>query len=287
MKCILVLCLLLWTQLNSAAQSPRKQNPVAVNIPGDLSQWLVLPPPKPGTKAYYAINHSYFAWSVAVKKGQITFAQHHWKAKVSDPLPFNVPVIANKGNFDFYGDRIVRKIDEGWLVGYDGGEWGGGLYWFNPKGTKGEKIIGEQVIHIFPKGNGFLVFTGLAHLMSNVGKVYFVEKKEGQRDPWAITKLAALKGSPDLVLPTNAGDYLIVTSDALQYFTKDGAVNTLIADGFWSGYIPNSVAILPSGEIYIGMKHGITRVTKQGETYTAAWLLPNLEFAKYIDPFDK
>jgi hypothetical protein len=63
--------------------------------------------------------------------------------------------------FLFAGKQVNLKTDTGWLVGFDNGEWGGKLYWFNEDGTYNEKILRGNIKNIFriPTASSVLILT--------------------------------------------------------------------------------------------------------------------------------
>jgi hypothetical protein len=58
-------------------------------------------------------------------------------------------------------------------------------------------------------------------------------------------------------------------------------VDVLIGDAFWAGLRPNSL-IVSQGAIFIGMRHGVAKVEKQGRAYQVKWLLPVPDFDRMI-----
>ena len=52
----------------------------------------------------------------------------------------------------------------GWVLAYDGGEWGGGLWLTNDDGSLTKRIVSDNVRAVVPIDGGILVLSGLAHL---------------------------------------------------------------------------------------------------------------------------
>jgi hypothetical protein len=54
-----------------------------------------------------------------------------------DDLPFKIIPLSNNSELDqFSGTRKVLKVADGYLVGYNRGEFGGSLFWFSADGKK-------------------------------------------------------------------------------------------------------------------------------------------------------
>ena len=43
-------------------------------------------------------------------------------------------------SLDRFGDRHVLGVADGWLVGFNAGEFGGGLWWFSFDGKRSKRI---------------------------------------------------------------------------------------------------------------------------------------------------
>src|SRR6188768_1485770 len=67
-------------------------------------------------------------WAVALRD-QVPVVSVQLPVRREDPLPFAVPKHQDRS-----GDRHVLKVADGWLVGFDAGEFGGGL-WFTASGA--------------------------------------------------------------------------------------------------------------------------------------------------------
>ena len=54
------------------------------------------------------------------------------------------------------GEWFSVKVSDGWIIGFNAGEFGAGLWWFSPDGKKREKISGDQVVGFFVTDAGLL-----------------------------------------------------------------------------------------------------------------------------------
>jgi hypothetical protein len=95
---------------------------------------------------------------------------------------------------EMIGRRSVLRTADGWLVGFDAGEFGGGLWWFNNEGDENRKLLSENVHAIYQTTDGVFVLVGLAHLSLDDGKIY---KFTDAADEVSVTQLADLGGSPE------------------------------------------------------------------------------------------
>jgi hypothetical protein len=85
------------------------------------------------------------------------------------------------------------KVDDGYLVGFDQGEFGGGLVFVDLAGNQSRPLCGntQGICHL---GSDIVAATGVAHLSTNIGILYKVAK--GDNGVWQATRWKALPGAP-------------------------------------------------------------------------------------------
>lgn len=111
---------------------------------------------------------------------------------------------------------VALRVDGGWLVGIDRGEWGGELAYIGAAGSP--QIIFEQNVHdLFRLGDQIVVVSGLAHLTSNEGMVYRLQRRPD--GAWLLEPWRALPGAPKhsgltpdgrLLVNTRAGGAVLI-----------------------------------------------------------------------------
>jgi hypothetical protein len=155
-------------------------------------------------------------WVVSTLAGGIAVSEHS-PVETVDPLPFSVP-----RDRDRLGARHVLRVDDGWLVGYDGGEFGGALWWFSGDGSRSYRAgpSAKPLEAISLPVQGFvqfaernLVFRGLDHLTLRAGAAFSIQKASGR---WRLVPFAQLDGQ------------------ALGWLVRDGRLIVLTASGIWS-----------------------------------------------------
>ena len=65
----------------------------------------------------------------------------------------------------------VVKVQDGYLIGFNRGEWGGELYWFSKNGKRRYEISGHQIVKFIERDNKIYAIAGLAHLTMSKGSV--------------------------------------------------------------------------------------------------------------------
>lgn len=86
------------------------------------------------------------------------------------------------------------RVDEGWLVGIDGGEFKGELWLVTAEGKKTVLAKGDNFLGFARTSSGPVVFTGLAHLGSNEGAIHDLVR--GDDGTWTPSLRVELPGRP-------------------------------------------------------------------------------------------
>lgn len=167
------------------------------------------------------------------------------------------------------GSRSVLRTADGWLVGFDAGEFGGGLWWFNNEGDENRKLLSENVHAIYQTIDGVFVLVGLAHLSLDSGKIY---KFTDTADEVRVTQLADLGGSPE-ASTVNDGRFVVATPKSVVAIDYAGNVQKLYKSGENLTY-PTSVIVDAHGNVVVGMRFFVLRlVPGNNGDYRPQWLM--------------
>lgn len=168
-------------------------------------------------------------------------------------------------------------VEGGFLVGYNSGEWGGGVLWYDSRGKLRQSITRENAVRIVETPHGILAFTGLAHLTVDEGHVLRLARVGGS---WRARRLD-LPGSPRAIRIDSDGSILVVTTEHLVRVVGGSRVERLHA-GRWRGLYPTSIERHADGTLYIGMRSVVVRLRPTSTGYAEDWLAPY--DAKKMDP---
>jgi hypothetical protein len=265
-----------------------------MNIPTGLSQWLVCPCPPSDSEALQAANFSAFEWQVFLQKNEdgseeVGVASFSEDALDTLPLPFTVPKDSSldEDAEDFIGGgRYVTQVDNGFLVGFNNGEWGGSVWWCNPDGSDFYRVSKDQVVGFLHTSVGVIAPQGISHLSISEGSLALFRRDT--QGPWISLPFLDLPEAPDAATLEDENTLLLVTtSGLLRVHLESKRIQVLFWDQFWWCLYPNSVVVTRPGVIYIGMRHGVARVQIKEEGPVVDWLLPNMDFvnAKAELPF--
>jgi hypothetical protein len=246
----------------------------SVEFPHDLEQWIAVAPPERGSDGWLVANHDANEVVVRLRDGRPRAELRSRAAGRSATLPFEIePGWAIDG---LAGSRLSTKVADGWIVAFNAGEFGAGLWWFSPDGKKRAKIAEAWVKDFLSTEAGLLALEGIAHGTENRGRIIRLFQDRAGR--WRTEDLINLGHAPEVALKRTDGSLLIATTDRLlRVVPSDKTVEVLHKNAFWSGLFPNSLALTPGGTIYLGMRHGVAKLEKTGREYKVVWLLPNKE----------
>jgi hypothetical protein len=169
------------------------------------------------------------------------------------------------------------EVSDGWIVSFNAGEFGGGLWWFSPDGKERHKIAEARIRGFIPTEAGLLALEGLAHMRSSEGRLLRLTRAPGGR--WQSEDFIVLKHCPEVSASAADGSLMVATTNQLlKIVPASKKVEVLLDEVFWGGLYPNSMVVTPAGIIYLGMRHGVAKAEKKGGSWRLRWLLPNKEF---------
>lgn len=231
--------------------------------------WVVYPAREQNSEAMQCANYSRLEWRVGLSEvgnPHITPRPLPYGSKSSNlELPHGV-----KPQKGMLGVESSLKIQNGWLLGFDDGEFGGGL-WFAGLNGETQELSAENVHGFMETSQGVLVFVGLAHLDLDSGRVLVVPYAvKSQTD---LKTFAELDGSPEAFTKLAGDKALVVTNRGISRISPTGLREPLITSEF-GGLYPNSVASTVDGNIYVGMRLFVVRIVYQSGKYNEEWLVP-------------
>jgi hypothetical protein len=166
------------------------------------------------------------------------------------------------------------RFKNGWLLAYDAGEWGGGLWLTNEDGSKTKRILSDNVRAVIPTQGGILVLSGLTHMGIDFGNAFIFSNPDGLEI--ALQHAVHLDGEPSAPAMERDGSVLFVTTHGLWRITKSGELQRLTYFPIWmSSQYPDSMAITPDGTIFIAMRMFVLKLHASSSGYSQQWLLPN------------
>jgi len=192
-------------------------------------------------------------WRVLARDGDVAAQLRNEIPEQSIERPSFTPEI-KESRAKVWEPSAFAKVMDGWLVGFNGGEFGGALYWFARDGKSSYKISDHQVIECFSISNRIYAIEGLEHFGFSRGSVISIFRAKNN-EHWQAGSFATLPLAPYAVSVRHDGTMLITLSKSLVSVDNRGRVQTILSQAPWGGLDPDSsVLSLNEEKIYIGMR---------------------------------
>ena len=251
-----------------SSPAPRiKYQPVLLPAPAG---WVLYTfPDDPDSSVLLCAGFSEREWQVSPDGDGVKISSYQEKLS-QDPLPFDVKLEDDAAGLAGY--RHTKRVSDGWLVGFDEGEFGGSLWWFSLDGSTHRKLADDNVAGFADSSVGILALVGLAHMGTDYGKVLLI--REGQEGNRPVEAIADLGSAPTAFAMESAESLIVATYDKIVRVQISGEVEQLLApkDGF---PYPNSLTLSKTGVIHVGMRHFILRLSPASEGYKEEWFVPS------------
>ena len=136
----------------------------------DLSKWVATPPPKVGDERWFTANYdTHHQWVVFLLEGRTSVRLRSVKREKGSPYPekqesyppMPFEVLQGSAKEGLAGEWFSVKVFDGWIIGFNAGEFGAGLWWFSPDGKKRVRISDDQVVGFFVTDAGLMALAGL------------------------------------------------------------------------------------------------------------------------------
>jgi hypothetical protein len=126
---------------------------------------------------------------------------------------------------------VYLRVDDGWLVGVDHGEWGGALWWVAAGGAEHRLLATENVRALVATEGEVVAVTGSAHLMLREGGLLHLDSA----DHWGIVRKTPLPSTPTSVaIAPPLGLVLTFGLAGTWCSYRDGQLSPIARDLAWA-----------------------------------------------------
>jgi hypothetical protein len=240
-----------------------------------ISEWKeVTVPPKAQYVDYmlweYSASYSPHEWQVLSKDGM-----PHAKVRDTAAYPFvTPPFTARTKELSSIGDAL--QVEDGWLVGFNQGEWGGALYWFSADGRNSYKMSDHQIVDLFLHRNVIHAIEGLSHLGLSRGSLISISRSNDQSQ-WKAKTLLKLPQAPDALSILSNGHLLLTLSDSIVDVSPDYSLTTVLSEAvFRQLYVNSSALSTNETKLYLGMRQFVGELDLQ--TQKLRLLIPSDDY---------
>lgn len=253
--------------------------PAAADQPSyseDLSKWSEHSALQEDSEQWRRANWSQREWVAFLRDGHPAVRarkQGNEPGTWEDEQP-KLPIVIKQGpaKEGLAGRVYAAKVPDGWIIAFNAGEFGGGLWWYGPDGQSRYMISHHRVQGFVQTDQGLLALEGLAHLVFDQGEISRISR--GANGKWISERVVNLGSAPDAATRDKDGSLIVVTTKGLVRFRLGKPLETLLDNGFWGGLYPNSVIVDGTGTIYVGMREGVAKVALRKGRRTVTWLVP-------------
>lgn len=213
----------------------------------------------------YKANQSKNNWVFVQSGGIWDIIQNPYSKHKGDSLPFSKKFI-NKKFKHFEGRKFVKKTTDGFLIGFNNGEFSGGLHFMDLKGHGVYEI--EKGITI----NNFFEFQSKIYAIEGMyfGKIIEIFKVNGF---WKTQSVSNLYDIPKLIADHN-NEKLIVGSQYIFKFGKDLKPIEILKSPFYWGILYPSSILIDNEVLYLSMRQGVLKIKKFDTHPTYEWFTP-------------
>jgi hypothetical protein len=210
-------------------------------------------------------------WEVYRNDGGIFVRQHKHSPAPNAKPPF-------RGDERTYVDPATvrwQQIGDGWLRGWDHGEFGGGLEWYSSDDFHHYTLSRENVRSFVEFKGRIYVLTGCNHMGHDFDCEVLKLVWNDDTGRWSAEKFADLPGVPDGSVVDDRGVLIIATSAGLVEVWPDARTRLLVPWKRWGTLQPdieiigsdggldfNSFVMAAGGDTaYIGMPQAVIEIT--------------------------
>jgi hypothetical protein len=184
------------------------------------------------------------------------------------------------------GRAVTLKTSDGWLIGFDAGEFGGGLWWSNEDGKTVKHLLEENVHALVVQNGTPLVLTGLAHMDSDEGAIYAYHPGRAETSG-SLPRVADLGSSPGAASVSEDGTLFIVTQKNVVRFRTASGLEPLYTNRALSALYPNSIVMQKDGRLFVGMRFYVLELMPEKHNpHSATWFVPSECRSMRVKGFD-
>jgi hypothetical protein len=203
-------------------------------------------------------------WSFSRSNNSIKIVQAVYNRVNGDPLPFSIDSVKY-----ITGRKQVKSVSNGFLIGYNHGEFGGGMKFVSyqndlnydieladPKNEWKYPYVSENVCDIFDFHGNIYATRGLAHMGSKSGGIYQVLFHDTK---WKYRFVTELEGKPSISFAHHDHIYIVTTSNVYKFDASEKLTKIIKAPFYWDFLYPKD-AFIKDADLYISMRKGVLKI---------------------------
>lgn len=264
--CSSLLLMIVYGQLALATAHREEASPKAAP-----DGWFVYPLQDPShldRQVRDCFSYSRNTWQIFLEQGAVEIAKSS-RGVVEQP---QMPPLLKIAPRAMLGHKTFVKFPDSWLLGFNFGEFGGGLWISSLDGRETRQVWDQDIRSIIPVRDNILVLSGLAHMSLDSGDALVLSQPHGLEVD--VERRVHLDGAPTAYTMDVDGSVLILTTRSLSRITEAWQLERLLVlPDFVRFQYANSMIRESDGTIYIGMRMLVLRLLPPD--YIEEWLLPD------------
>ncbi|KLT65397.1 hypothetical protein AB669_09915 [Pedobacter sp. BMA] len=190
------------------------------------------------------------------------------KTKISQVFPFEFYWASTADQMTMSGMKTFMKVNNGYLVGFNNGEFGGGLYWFSSDGTSRYRISNHYVNQFIWRKDTLLAIHGIVSRNIDEGTLLSLSfDNEG----WHARELLNFPYAPFAIDLDRKGNLIVASRSGLMSVKRLTKISNIEVSEWLSNGYPTSL-IIQNDVAYVGMTGGVFNFDLR--TRKSSWLLP-------------
>ncbi|CAM4425367.1 hypothetical protein SAMN06265348_12146 [Pedobacter westerhofensis] len=145
-------------------------------------------------------------------------------------LPFKFSPSGFKEDMTMKGNKSVIEVRNGYLVGFDNGEFGASLYWFSRNGNQKYQISDHHVKQFYIAHDIIYAIEGIEHMGSDIGSLLLISMIDGQ---WRVTNSFKLPNDPKAIGIDSKNHVIVITSSAILSINEFAKITILNSFQNW------------------------------------------------------
>ncbi|MBC8064555.1 MAG: hypothetical protein H7Y17_06980 [Chlorobia bacterium] len=248
----------------SGIQAGAPKPPKGFRLASDLEMWRLGP-----------IDHMDVDYEVTLVKDQVRVEtrvefvareDREWKAKKPSKPKHSIFLGHATGTWSM---GVGARVEDGWIHGWDMGEFGGALYWFSKGGETYKKIDGRNTVAVTATSEGVFAFQSLAHFMFRYSRFIKLEKAKGA---WQARLVTDLHDCPQAILFTGKR-FLYVGPEYVSTMKLDGTQRLVYRSP--REMRAGGIYQRRNGEVWIGNSRSVLCLSPKGNgEFKPYWFRP-------------
>jgi hypothetical protein len=216
-----------------------------------------------------ALNHSNNDWKFIIIDKEAKIVKNSYDYFKGDKLPFSKEFMLTKLS-KLHQIRSAKKIDNGYIVGINNGEFGGSLWFVSTDGLTSYQLSNRlNIVEIFEYQSRLFAIEGLSHMGFARGTLIEIYLDS----IWKFKVVKKLPNSP-ITIDRYKDHFVIVGNENIFKIDKDLNITYVLRSPFYWGVLYPSSIVFHKKNAFIAMRAGILKIQDFEAAPKYEWYVP-------------